>query len=152
MFALALLHWSRPRARSFTSQPLSSLRHLISSVIHDVEFSQSLVAMECRMMKSPQPWNVLSLVYGACARKCVATRRQLTSAIERFRSTINSTTSSTGTFNVARLSASQLFHSLFPSKIHGWILSLLLHTQVMTFGVTAQCVIFDKWNMVHGAA
>lgn len=81
MFALALLYWSWPRALSFTSQSLSSLGDLIFFMIHDVELSSGLVAMECGMMKSLEPWNVLSQVYGPWTRKCVGTHYELTSII-----------------------------------------------------------------------
>lgn len=125
MFALAMLHCSRPR--SFTSQPLSSLRHLISFRIHDAEPGPDSYGMWDD--EKPQALKcTVSSLWTVSEKMCGNTQ----SAHECYGavcSTINPTTSSTGTFNVTRLSASQLFHWLVPFKIHGGISCLLLrHT------------------------
>lgn len=150
MCALALLHWSWPRAHSFTSPSLSSLRDLISFMIHDVELSSGLVAVECGMMKSLEPWNVLSQIYGPCTRKCVATRIEHTSIINHGYSAINSTSSSTGTFSVTCNSASRLFHSLIQSKTRGWISCLLLRHTSDDIQCNSLKSDFDQLNMLHG--
>lgn len=79
MFVLALvLYWFWTCAHSYTSHSLSSLGEWISLMIHTVEFSAGPAAMECRMMKSLEPWNVLSQPYGPWTRKCVGAHDELT--------------------------------------------------------------------------